>query len=246
MAKTAQLNQVIALAKGRKAHGIATLTEAYQLFSKLDLYNGLDRRYTPKADDGDQLNPEIKLIQKRVDELVDNGMEAFRSMLDIVATLDQTNCVAKADVTVGETVILTGVPVTTLIFLEKRMVDLENYFSKIPVLDPGEEWTLDSASDTYKSKPTSTVRNTKVKQVIKLADATPEHPEQAQLVEVDQNVGTWAITKFSSAWPAQKRNEVLTRVRKLKDAIISAREVANSVTATDRQIGKQITDFILG
>ena len=64
-------------------------------------------------------------------------------MFDVVLTQDMGNTHAKADIKVNGQTILPNVPVTYLLFLEKQVVDLETFVTKLPSLDPSEVWEAD-------------------------------------------------------------------------------------------------------
>jgi hypothetical protein len=57
-------------------------------------------------------------------------------------------------------------------------------------------------------------------------------------------VGTWTTTKFSGAIPAATRNAMLERVRKLADAVKTAREEANSIDVRAHKIGAAVLGYV--
>jgi hypothetical protein len=57
-------------------------------------------------------------------------------------------------------------------------------------------------------------------------------------------VGTWTTTKFSGAIPAAVRNAMLDRLRKLLDAVKSAREEANGLEVKPQKIGATMLGWI--
>jgi hypothetical protein len=62
---------------------------------------------------------------------------------NLVFTQDTGNQSARADIVVDGKVVLANVPVTSLLFLDKQVNDLETFVSKLPTPDPAEEWTHD-------------------------------------------------------------------------------------------------------
>lgn len=62
----------------------------------------------------------------------------------------------------------------------------------------------------------------------------------------DVPVGTWTTVKFSGALPAQRVNELRTRVEKLADAVRFAREGANETEITDQKIGATVFGYLFG
>ena len=142
-------------------------------------------------------------------------------LFDIVATQDQANCIARANVTVDNVAVLKDVPVTTLLFLEKQLVDMHTFVEKLPTLDPGESWSYNPDVDHYASEPYQTSKTKKVMKNHVKAEATKEHPAQVETYTEDVIVGYWTTVKFSGAIPAKEKNEILDRVRKLQEAVKS-------------------------
>jgi hypothetical protein len=243
MPKT-KLHQLIAVVQGKKAHAEKVKTEAYHLFQKPDLFNGLNRKYEPRTEEGERLPEEKESFHFKVNDLVRNTREAMIEMLDAVVSQDATNCHAKADVVVlGET-LLKDVPAVSLIFLEKQLTDLATYVSRIPTLKSGGEWNYDQSQDLYRSVPVQTIRQTKVQEPIVLYPATEEHPAQTQLVTKDVTAGTWTKVEYSTAWPVSLKNQTLERIRVLKEAVVKAREEANAVEVVDAHVGEAILSYI--
>jgi len=241
-----KLNQIIAITAGKKSQTQKSLTEAYQNLQKPALLEGISRNYKPKDDDGEQLPPEKKLVQLKVNDAVRGVTIALIDLFDIVATQDAANCVAKAHVVVEGQPILRDVPVTTLLFLEKQLVDLHTFVEKLPTLDPGESWNFSADVDHYASEPYQTTKTKKILKNHVKAEATKEHPAQVETYTEDVVIGHWTTIKFSGAIPAKERNEILDRVRKLQEAVKAAREEANGLEVESRKIGSDILQFVFG
>jgi hypothetical protein len=116
----------------------------------------------------------------------------------------------------------------------------------IPVLDPAEEWNFDDATRAYRTRTIQTTRTKKVPRNHVKAPATDKHPAQVEMYFEDVIVGTWETVKFSGAITAQRRNELIERVVKVRDAVKFAREAANSIEVEHRRIGKALFDYLLG
>ena len=239
-----KLNQVIAVVAGKKANAAKVVTEAYHQIQKTPLFDGISRTYQPKREDGDQLPPESKSIQVKVADLIDKARDAWTEMFDVVATQDFANCAARADVKVGEKVVLRQVPVTHLLFLEKQLKDVETFVGKLPTLDPAETWVYNEAGDHYATSPSETVRTKKIPKAFVKAEATKEHPAQVDVFHEDVVEGFWKTVKFSGAFPAKEKNEILERVRQLHEAVVKAREEANGSEVTEISEGKAVFDHL--
>lgn len=241
-----KLCQVIAIEKSVKNKHAAVTTEAYQKMQKPALLSGLSRTYRPKDEDGELLPGESTRVQVTANELVKQFGKVTAELFDVTAMKDYTNCVAVADVTVGEVVVAKGVPVTYLLFLEKKLIDIHTFVSKLPTLDPSEEWNFDSSSNAFATKPTETVRSKKVPRAFERAKATDKHAAQVDLLHEDVTAGYWKQIKFSGALPAQKQAEMLERCEKLQRAVKFAREEANGQTVIQPSLGEKFFAFITG
>lgn len=239
-----QLNQIIAVANGKKSHTQSVVTQIYHLLQKPQLFDGLTRTYRPKDDEGDRLPSEEKRLQCRVPDVVEEAVTAWSELFDIVATQEAANTRATANVKVNGTVIAHEVPVTVLLFLEKQLVDIHTFVSKWPTVDPSEDWEHSPEAACYASKPQETTRSKKVLRNHVKAEATKEHPAQVEVYTEDELVGYWRMTKFSGAVTEQEKREALARVRDLQEAVKMAREEANSATAEDYSISNDVFDFL--
>jgi len=133
-----KLNQVIAIEKGTKGRSLQELTEAHQTLQKPALLAGISRTYRPKDEEGEQFPPESTRVQIKAEDIIRKISEGLTKLFDVVATKDWANCTAKADVIVDGKVLLSQVPATYLLFLEKQLVDLHTFIKKLPVLDSSE------------------------------------------------------------------------------------------------------------
>lgn len=241
---TLKLNQVIALEKGVKSTAESALTQAYHQLQKPQLLAGQERSYQPKDDEGDTYPPEPVKLQLRVPEVLDSVAQSLTRLFNVTATKDAANQVAVADIVVDGVVVVKDVPVTTLLTLEKKLVDLVTFVSKLPVLDPADTWVFDDTANAWKS---STVRTTKSKKIPRnhvKAEATDKHPAQVEMFTEDVIVGAWSTTKLSGALSAADHRSLLNRVQALQAAVKVAREQANMTEAPDKQIGEAIFNYL--
>jgi len=167
-------------------------------------------------------------------------------LFDVTATKDWANTQAKADVVVDGQVLLSQVPATYLLFLEKQLVDLHTFVSKLPVLDASETWTFDNSADAWATEPMQTTRTKKIPRNHVKAEATEHHPAQVEVYYEDVVVGYWRTVKFSGALPAARVNELIERVQKLQQAVKFAREEANNIEVQDQKVGETVFKYIFG
>ncbi|WP_327298246.1 MULTISPECIES: hypothetical protein [unclassified Streptomyces] len=242
----AKLNQIIAVEKGIKSKSHQDLTAAQQGLQKPVLLSGISRTYQPKDEEGEQLPPESTRVQVQAEDVLRDTAATLTRLFDVTATKDWANCSARADVKVDGRVLLTGVPVSYLLFLEKQLTDLHSFARKLPILDASEFWVQDPSTDAWKTEPVRTVRTRKVPRNHVKAEATENHPAQVEVYYEDVPVGYWTTVKFSGALPARRVNELVGRIEKLQQAVKFAREDANSADVTDEQVGDAVFGYLFG
>ncbi|HEY0757522.1 MAG TPA: hypothetical protein VGD98_26465 [Ktedonobacteraceae bacterium] len=239
-----KLNQVIAIEKNIKSRALQDLTDAHHSLQKTALLAGIARTYRPKDEEGEQLPPEATKVQEKSEEIIRATNETLTKLFDVVATKDWANCLAKADVVIEGRTLLSGVPATYLLFLEKQLVDLHTFIKKLPVLDAAETWVFDQSADCWATEPILTTRTKKVPRNHVKAEATEHHPAQVEVYYEDITVGHWRTTKFSGALPARRINELLARVEKLQEAVKFAREEANNLEVEDVKTGEAVLGYL--
>lgn len=239
-----KLHTVNALLPDAKAGAQKRITELYHTVQKPPLLSGISRTYQPRDEDGEQLPPESTRVQVEVDTAIDTITADVARLFDLQLAQDIGNSTARADVVVGGQVLLTGAPVTYLLFLAKRITDLRTLVDKLPVLDPADTWSWDDARGCYRTTPTETIRSRKVARVLTLAPATEKHPAQVQVVQEDQAAGTWTTVKLSGAVPAERRRNLLRRIDALLEAVKIARESANAVDVDVPTVGSRILSYL--
>lgn len=242
-----KLNQIVAVVNGKKTETQRALTELHRAATDVDGHNGLSREYKPLDDnDTEFLPPEQKLVRRRAKDSLSELREVLSPLLDVVATQDVANCQAKADIVVGDEVVLQNVPVTHLLFLEKQLNDIDTFVSKLPVLDAGETWKYDPNVDCYATEAYQTNRSRKTLQSKVLYEATENHPAQVETYNEDVVVGRWTNRKFSGALTQHDKNLMVQRVKSLKDAVKYAREQANLMEVEQQRFAENVFDFIIG
>jgi hypothetical protein len=241
-----RLNQIVAIEKGVKSQSLRELTDAHQLLQKPPLLAGISRTYRPRDEEGEQLPAEATKVQVKADEVISRTAEILTRLFDVTATKDWANGLAKADVVVDGQTLLSQVPITYLLFLEKQLVDLHTFVKKLPTLDASETWTMDTSSDTWATEPVQTSRTKKIPRNHVKAEATEHHPAQVEVYYEDVVVGYWRTVKFSGALPARRVNELAERVERLQEAVKFAREEANNLDVDDQKVGEKVFQYLFG
>lgn len=243
-ASATRLNQIVAIVSGAKTRGEQALTRAYHQIQKPAPFTGIARTYRPLDDSGELLPAESTRVQVRANDLIQEVGVALARMLDVVATQDDANCLAKADLVLDGQVLLHALPVTYLMWLEKQVVLLRSFVTKLPVLDLASSWVYDDDANAYATEPVETTRSKKIPRNHVKAPATDKHPAQVETFNEDVVVGYWRTVHFSGALPAHRIFVMQERIDRLLDGIRFAREQANSITVADRPVGSQIVDYV--
>lgn len=240
------LSQMIAVRKGLRGRTDAEITEHYHDLQRTALFSGLSRTYQAKDDEGDKLPPEYTKVQQKVTDKLAAIATASTKMLDVLYTIDEGNTVARGEVCIGDNKLFDA-PTTFLLALQKELVHFRTIVAKVPVLDPATRWENDETGDaTYRSAVEQTTRSRKVPKNHVKAEATERHPAQVDIFTVDEIVGTWTLTKFSSAMKAKDRDAILQRVNELIDSVRKAVEQANATPVEQKHVGETIFAYLLG
>lgn len=238
-----KLNQVLAVERNTKSKANSELTKLHRA-SNTDLFNGFSRKYNTQEEGGETFPAEQKLVQFKAEETLKKIERTLSGLFDITATKDAANQSAVATVIVAGEELLTGVPATTLLFLEKQLHDLNTFVGKMPILDPQFTWKKDEAVNLFKADSQKTTKTKKVHKPIVLHPATKEHPAQTQLVQEDVIVGHWTKELHSGAFTEERRRSVTDRIETLQKAVKYAREAANNVKAPDVFIGEKVFGYL--
>jgi hypothetical protein len=238
------LSQIIAVEKGVKADATRRVTDLHRDVQKEPLLSGITRTYQPRDDEGDKLPPESTKVQIGAEDVLRQAAQIMTRLFDVTLTKDTANCHAAGAVIADGVTLLRDVPVTYLLFLEKQLTDIHTIVAKLPLLNPAEQWTEDSAAASWKTLPVQTVRTQKIPRNHVLSEATKEHPAQVQIYMEDKPVGDWTTVKFSGAMPASRVRQILDRVETLQRAVKYAREEANSTVVEDQSAGAAVFGYL--
>jgi hypothetical protein len=243
----AKLNQIVAIEKGIKSKAVAEVSELYKVIQKPALFNGFQKTYQAKDEEGESLPAEKQRVQFTTNDVMNTLSKAMANLIDITARKDYTNCIAKADVAVDGVVIISRAPVSFLLFMEKQLTDLRTFVATLPILDEGEKWERDPNSGLFRSEEIKTHRTKKIQKPIVMYDATKEHPAQTQMSVEDVIAGYWTQVKHSGAIGKPKKDSLLKKIDALHNAIKQSREQANmedEVTGGSPSIGQDLFAYL--
>ena len=239
------LSQLLGVRKTVNSSAGKTFVSVVRDSQKVQILNGLARTYEPKDDDGDRLPGEYQKVQFTIQSLNDHLRKVLARQYDVNVAVDVTNQTATGTIEWSGGSI-PDVPVTSLMWLEKQLVELAAYLSTLPVLDPSVDWEYDPNTGNFKSEVVRTHRTTKVSKPIVLYQATERHPAQTQLITEDVITGYWNSQRLSGAIPVDTLNGMQERVAELREAVIKAREQANMAPVRDFPIGDTLLGYVFG
>lgn len=183
-----------------------------------------------------------------------NWISAFLAKsMDVGYQIDIGNTIAKADLVVedGEgkqVLVIKDVPATSLLQMEKHLVQVRELAIAIPTLDPAQGFELDkeAGKGIYKAREVVKARTKKEKKVLVAAPATDKHPAQVQVYDEDVPIGTLLEQEWSALTTPANKSEIISRCDTLIQAVKKARSRANSIEldVTGHKIGKQLLDYI--
>jgi hypothetical protein len=239
-----KLCEIIAVEKGVKGEALRSATELHRLSGKPQLFEGQNRTFEPK-EDADHLPAESVRVQQNVKTMLDKFAESVGELINVEATKDHGNLRAKSNVEVDGVTVLEDVPTTFLLALEKELERINTFVKELPQLDPAEEWEYDSATRLHRASSRKTQKTKKTQKPVVLYDATEEHPAQTQLITEDVVVGFWNTQRLSGAISADKKQSILVQISKLRKAVKTARERANSTEVVRyNHVGQKVFDFL--
>lgn len=241
---TKKLNQLLAIEKGIRQQTQKEITELHRVSQKEELYDGLDRTYSPFNEDGEPIPPEKKVIQQRAEEVLDELKRLETNLINVVASKDMANTRARADVEVEGEIKIELIPVTHLLWLEKQLEDIHTFVSKMPTLDPSVKWEKNDSQACMSTDAIHTNRTQKIPRNHVLSEATKEHPAQVQVYMEDKAVGYWSQIRHSARLTMERKTTIISRIRRLQEAVKQAREKANLQEVIDEKIGDTIMEWL--
>lgn len=215
----------------RRRTANAILEESIDTFkTRTQHFEGLQRDYSKKDDDGIDYPTERKRLVTTVNERLQFTVKSWKNWLDVVLQKEETNAAgaARAIIMIGDKE-FGEFSATSLLAIQKNLTRFIEMLREIPTLDPSHEWELDaSETDIYKSKFPEVTSKTqkKIKPIVKY-EATKEHPAQVDMVTYDTTIGIWNATRLSGKITPAEKSLILERAEELLISTKKARAKAN-------------------
>lgn len=242
-----RFNQLLAVERDVKTVADKALTGAYHDAQKGALFSGFSKTYQPLDADGELFPPESQVLQVRVNEQIKHMQAKVADLFDITQRKNAANCVAKATVELDGKPFIQDAPGSYLLWLEKKLIDMRTYASKLPRLPADEQWVWSPEQGCYIAPLARTVKTKKVQEIRVIVPATKEHPAQVAQFTDDKTIGHWSTLKYSGALPSTVVDGYMERIDVLIAAVKQARQKANSIEVpTVDPIGAKVLGFIFG
>jgi hypothetical protein len=251
MSEKSVLHSLLAVEPDLKAVASKIKNEAVGTFTKRDdHFEGLIKTYEAFDENATGTNnTENKEVVTTVLQKLLYIKNSIVAGLDAQLSKEETNGSgnAKADLIVGD-VNFGSFSATSLLALEKELVQWRKIYSSIPTLDPAKSWKLDEMSELalYITEPVSTFRTAKVEDFITVYDATEFHPAQVEKVTKDKTVGKYQTVYKSGKITPLAKSKMLSRLDVLLLAIKIARSKANQAEIVKVDLGNKLLDYING
>ncbi|MBX9691440.1 MAG: hypothetical protein K2Z81_03585 [Cyanobacteria bacterium] len=247
MAIKKKLHELVAIEKGVKQRCYAEINEIHKRNQAPDLFKGLHKEYHPLDESGGERFPtENVKVQFTASESISRAAKLEAEAIDIRASKDASNCLAKNDIEIDGKVIAKDVPVSTLLDLEKRAKDWAKFIAELPELEASENWSQDPNDvQLQRTEVKRTHRTSKITVHKVIVPATEHHPAQIKDDTTDVITGYWHFVKFSGSVSRNRKRELQDRANKFIDAVKAARERANAVEAVELKIGTEIFEYLV-
>ena len=236
---------------GEKEAGIkGPMTAANHAFQSAAGFSGFTKEFEPfEVADGERTEykaPESKPIQHTVTDVLSRARREWAEIINLQHAVDFGNKSACADLVFDGQTIASAVPVSTLVSLRNRLLDLKTLITSIPELPPG-DWEFDTARGCHKwEKPRITTATRKEMVPVTKAAATATHQAVAELVSVDKPIGKWTEVQFHTGMPATQKLALLDRIGLMLEAVKIAHFTANGIDSYDSSLGTVIDRAIFG
>lgn len=240
-----QLHKVVAIQRAVGERTKRELTDLYRTAQHAPMYMGSVKEMVSKNDeDVPSEPPEVTLPPMTADKLIRRMETLLTEAWDLMATRDRSNMNATGAIVIGDRTLVEGVPLSTLLSLEKHLQNVRTIIESMTVRDPSKVWTFDADQGIHRAP---TVRKPKTRKTIKgvtLYEATDQHPAQVQAVNQDEIVGHYVLTDFSGAFSAQEKETYLDRINTMIDAVRAARTEANTTEVVDLRIASELLGYL--
>lgn len=239
-----QLHTIVSRQAAVASRAKDELTELYRLVGHGPMFTGSTREMRSSVEDIPSEPTEVTLPPLTAQKVFQRIQKALSESWDLMATRDRSNQDARADIVVDGTRLAEGVPVSTLLSLEKQLTNLRTVIKSMPVRDPSQDWRLDEDHGFHRTPEKRKAKTRKTIHPVVLYPHTDKHPAQVREVPADDVVGQYVTIEFSGALSIRDRESLVDRVNNLLDAVKTARTEANTTVVTDVRLASELLGYV--
>ena len=155
--------------------------------------------------------------------------DIWTKAIDTSYQVAEGNTQARGDVVLDNgTVLLSAVPATALLELEKRAGEIQDLLMAVPTLDPAKGFKPDPdrGKNIFRARDVSKARTKKIEDFVVVVPATEQHPAQVAKVNKDITTGTIAEQEWSALITPARKGELIERVEQLRGLNLAYLHVA--------------------
>lgn len=248
-----KLYEVLAVEQALEGTFKTRAARVEQAFTKRpDMFLGFMRRLEMINDDRaaeEELHREDKELEATVDARLDDVVPSAIRYFDAAYQKEAMNQKARANIVINEKIVAADVPVTFLLFLERRLEIIRKIFATIPCLDPSTKWVADDdrGEGIFRTSAEEITEKTEKAIVSKvLFDGNEHHAPQIEKWHEDRVVGKFRRVVWSGMYTEAMKALALERIDTLSSAVKKARSRANDIEVEAGAIGAKIMTFIRG
>lgn len=246
-----KLYEVLVVEGQLKSQAQVTLNDLKATFEKKrHLFEEKRKTFQPIEEGSPAVTEEQSDIQSTIMSELRWLANIWLKALDTSYQVAEGNTQARADITLDDgTVLLSNVPATALLELEKRAAEIQAMFTSVPTLDPAKSFRPDPDKGRYiyRARDVNKSRTKKVQKHIVVVPPTTEHPAQVATVTEDIVTGTIQEQEWSGLIIPAHKAQLLERAEELRRAVKAALHRANAVelSTTPATCGQKIFDFLI-
>jgi len=246
------LHELLAKIPELEAVQAKMLDETSRLLDKKELLNGHvkilkmhdDDRVAEEAGAGERVS-----LTTTVPERFKYIGKAIVDRMDAEYQRELANMQAVADLTLPNGKVITAVPVTMLMWLEKELIRIRNLADRIPTLDTTVHWENDTSAELEGVRrtvePVKANKTEMTKVPVSIAPATKEHKEQVIVVDEQKVVGHYENTRYTGCPTPRQKMVGLSVLDQMIREVKQARARANQVAVPVAAIGEEVYSCFL-
>ena len=258
MSKLVQ-HQLLAFENETKHQANTIMRETIHIFDKSSSFDEFYKSYQPFIDgDKDVVDTDKKLMTTTVSERLNFTTKYLMKSINILASKEYTNTLAKADIIIkddeGTTIAILAkdVPVSTLLSLDKKFSEIRLMYAKIPTLNTEKHWVIGTNTEgieCYQEADSVKVIRTKTEIVTEAFNPNPISESEKYKLEprdrkVTSSIGEYTTVNKTGRISPKAKADILERLDQVTAAIKSARAIANGIEVKNQNIGKDIFSYI--